>query len=809
MKNSRNLIISTASNRLSKQWKKENITWTSFVERLSKPIITTESIDEFLTFPKSKQDDIKDVGGFVGGSLKGNLRRNSAVENRSLITLDLDNLAHGDDEKILKTLHGLGCGFAVYSTRKHTKVKPRLRVILPLARSVSADEYEPIARKIASFIGMRYCDPTTFQAVRLMYWPSHSKDSDYVFEYADKPLVDGKGILGMYADWKDVRQWPEVPEAKKLYQNMRKKQENPLEKNGIVGAFCRRYNILEAIEGFIPGVYEACDVEGRLTYIEGSTTAGAVLYEDGLFLYSHHATDPCSQKLVNAFDLIRLHKFGHLDSSAEDNTPVNRLPSWTEMVTFINTKTPVKQDILRERREQASNEFGVVPYKEVAVEGEVIDADTEDWMGKLDCNNHGYPYPTIPNIVCILKNDVDIKDKIYYEEFSNRIIINDHLPWAPDKYEERIWSDIDDSGLRWFFENFYKITGVKKIEDGLNLITKENSKNAIEEYLIKLEWDGVNRLETLLIDYFGCADNVYTREVSIKTFVAAVRRAVIGNIKWDHMPILIGSQGIGKSTFLKMLGGKWFNDSLATFEGKEACELIQGSWIVEIGELTGLRKSEVNAAKQFLSRQDDIFREAYGRRTQKYPRRCIFFGTANDSDFLRDSSGERRYWPIDTGEINPKKSIFNDLENEVDLIWAEAYSLAKNSEVSLVLSKEAENIASVAQETHKEENAKKGIIVDYLEKKIPKSWTTMDLFARRTFLNDYEKQVELHKDLEERDKICVLEIWEEALGCDKRYLKRVDSREISEIMNGLKGWEKIKSTARFGKYGIQKGYKKV
>jgi len=216
MENSRKLIISEANNRLSKQWVTTEITWSEFVERLGKPKVTAETLDEFLSYSKSKQDDIKDVGGFVGGKLKGNLRRSEAVESRSLITLDLDNLAYEDDTKIIKTLNSLECAYAVYSTRKHQTTKPRIRVIFPLAEDISAEEYEPIARKVASFIGLRYCDPTTFQAVRLMYWPSHSIDSDYVFTYADKPMLDGAAILNMYDNWKDISTWPEVPDAQKL-----------------------------------------------------------------------------------------------------------------------------------------------------------------------------------------------------------------------------------------------------------------------------------------------------------------------------------------------------------------------------------------------------------------------------------------------------------------------------------------------------------------------------------------------------------------------------------------------------------------
>ena len=812
MENSRKLVISEANNRLSKQWVTTEITWSEFVERLGKPKITAETLDEFLSYSKSKQDDIKDVGGFVGGKLKGNLRRSEAVESRSLITLDLDNLAYEDDTKIIKTLNSLGCAYVVYSTRKHQTTKPRIRVIFPLAEDVSAEEYEPIARKVAEFIGLRYCDPTTFQAVRLMYWPSHSIDSDYVFTYADKPMLDGKAVLNMYADWRDVTTWPEVPDAQKLHQNMLKKQENPLEKEGMVGAFCRRFNIYEAIDEFLPGVYEPCDVADRLTFIGGSTTAGAIVYQDGLFLYSHHATDPCSQKLVNAFDLVRLHKFGHLDIQAEVNTPVAKLPSWLAMKEWVMARTDVKKDLLKERQQKAIAEFSIVDDKnEEVLEGEIVE-DDDNWKDNIQYSADGMKaLSTLANIILILRNDKELKFKIFKDIFSSRILVRDGVPWDR-KFEtpDRIWNDTDDAGLRWYLESFYGITSINKIMDGVSLIAEENAENKVATRLQSTQWDGEKRIETLFIDYLGCDDNAYTREISEKSLVAAVRRAIFGGIKWDNMPILIGPQGVGKSTFLKILGMDWYNDSLVNVEGKDACELIQGSWILEMGELSSLRKSELNLVKNFLSRTDDIFRASYGRRAQKYPRRCAFFGTANDTNFLRDETGNRRFWPIDCFIHRPKKSIFDDLKDELEQIWAEACELAKDKTYNLVLSKEALELAVKEQELHLEDNVYKGIILDYLDKKIPKNWNTMDLFARRTYLNEYETMSLQYdeKDLALRDKVCAAEIWEEALKMDIRYLKKSDSIEINKILSALFRWEKIKQSSRFGKYGVQKGFKR-
>nr|DAY11146.1 MAG TPA: virulence associated protein E [Caudoviricetes sp.] len=812
MENSRKLVISEANNRLSKQWVTTEITWSEFVDRLGKPKVTAETLDEFLSYSKSKQDDIKDVGGFVGGKLKGNLRRSEAVESRSLITLDLDNLAYEDDTKIIKTLNGLGCAYAVYSTRKHQTTKPRIRVIFPLAEDVSADEYEPIARKVASFIGLRYCDPTTFQAVRLMYWPSHSIDSDYVFTYADKPMLDGAAILNMYDNWKDISTWPEVPDAQKLHQNMLKKQEDPLEKEGMVGAFCRRFNIYQAINEFLPGTYEPCDVADRLTFIGGSTTAGAIVYQDGLFLYSHHATDPCSQKLVNAFDLVRLHKFGHLDIQSEVNTPVAKLPSWIAMKEWVMAKTDVRKDLLKERQQKAIAEFSIVNDKnEEILEGEIVE-DDDNWKDNIQYSADGMKaLSTLSNIILILRNDKELKFKIFKDIFSSRILVRDGVPWDR-KFEtpDRIWTDTDDAGLRWYLESNYGITSTNKIIDGVNLIAEENAENKVATRIQSTQWDGEKRIETLFIDYLGCEDNVYTREVSEKSLVAAVRRAIYGGIKWDNMPILIGPQGVGKSTFLKILGMEWYNDSLVNVEGKDACELIQGSWILEMGELSSLRKSEMNLVKNFLSRTDDIFRASYGRRAQKYPRRCAFFGTANDTNFLRDETGNRRFWPIDCFIHKPKKSIFIDLIEDLEQIWAEACELAKDKSYSLVLSKEALEIAIKEQDSHSEDNVYKGIILDYLDKKIPNTWESMDLFSRRTYLNEFETMSKQYdeNDLILRDKICAAEIWEEALKMDIRYLKKSNSIEINKILSTLHKWEKLKQSSRFGKYGVQKGFKR-
>src|SRR5690606_2790431 len=261
-------------------------------------------------------------------------------------------------------------------------------------------------------------------------------------------------------------------------------------------------------------------------------------------------------------------------------------------------------------------------------------------------------------------------------------------PWDPRK-ERRQWTDVDDAGLRHYLERVYGITGKDRIFDALSLCAHKNRINDVKDYLTSLKWDGVKRLDTLLIDYLGAEDNVYTRAVIRKSLAAAVARVMTPGCKYDYVPILVGPQGIGKSTFLRLLGKDWYSDSLQTFEGKEASEMIQGVWINELGELSGLSRAEINAVKQFLSRTEDIFREPYGRRTNRYPRRCVFFGTTNEDEFLRDRTGNRRFWPVVVGVQEPKKNVFRDLPEEVDQIWAEAF-LAWQLGEPLYLTGEAE-----------------------------------------------------------------------------------------------------------------------
>ena len=795
----RKVTISIGTNRRAAAWQAQDLLVSELWNRLKTPIRSSETLAEYMRLKKSEQDELKDVGGFVGGVLNGSRRKAGNIVGRDIITLDLDNIPSGGKDDVLRRVEALGCGYCVYSTRKHHPAAARLRVLLPLDRTVTAEEYEPIARKTAECIGLEFADPTTFEVSRLMYWPSCCSDSEYVYVVGDKPFISADGMLAMYADWHDMTQWPALP-GKEQFTRLAVKQGDPESKNGVVGAFCRVYDIHRAMDELLPGIYEPVDnMPGRYTYIDGSTTGGAVLYENGKFLYSHHATDPCGGKLVNAFDLVRIHKYGEKDGDAASGTPANRMPSFTAMCEYALGLSEVSSLLTRERFASAVKDF-----EGLGAAGENESSDSLDWAEELETNGQsGAIKPTINNVLIILEHDPMLKGRFALNEFASRGEVLGKLPWD-QRDKRRLWDDNDNQGLYWYFERVYKITGNGKIDGALSLHSNKFAFNDIQNYLggLKGKWDGVPRLDTLFIDYLGAQDSPYTRAVTRKAFTAAVARAMTPGCKFDNMLILSGPQGIGKSTILDKMSRGWFNDSIRTFEGKEASELLQGVWLVEISELDAFRRTDVARIKQFLSLRADRFRAAYGRNVKEIPRSCVFFGTCNDSEFLQDATGNRRFWPVDTGEQERIKNVWTDLDAEIDNLWAEAVMRWQLGE-PLYLTGDVEEAAKLKQEEHREVSSREGIIKEFVEKQVPEDWSKWSIDKRRMF---WAGSIQGEVKLIQRDRICALEVWCEAFGGQVKEMKKSDTREINSVLNSMKIWKKSSEVLRFGEYGVQRGF---
>lgn len=773
----------------SKTWHNKTVYWSELVSKLATPIKTSETYKDFIKASKAEQSKIKDVGGFVGGYLNNGKRNKNSVLYRQLITLDIDfsNSNIWWDFTLL-----YNCAAAIHSTHKSCKTNMRHRLILPLDRQVGVEEYQAISRMIASDLGLEYFDQSTFDTNRLMFWPSISSDAEYYFEIQDGPWLNADSVLARYNDWSNVNEWPTTSSYSDFIHEAIDKQEDPLEKSGIVGVFCRAYTIQEAIEAFLEDEYKAAG-ENRYTYVKGSTAAGLVVYNDK-FAYSHHGTDPAGGRLCNAFDLVRIHKFGHLDTGKSKDDTESK--SYKQMELFATKDAKTKKQIAEEKLAEAKLDFaeGVQPDEEY----------DNSWVSELEANRSGDYVNSANNINLILQNDQFLKNAFKFNIFDNKRYINKTMPWRVITKTDQ-FKDVDYSGVRNYIECIYGIAASSKIDDALSLEFEKHSFHPIREYIKSISWDNKNRIDTLLIDYFGAEDNAYTRGAIRKTLCAAVARVFDPGVKFDLVLILSGPQGTYKSTFIKKLGMDWFSDTFSTLQGKEAFEQIQGAWIIEIAELAGLKKAEVETIKHFVSKREDSFRPAYGRVVETYKRQCIFIGTTNRSDFLRDTTGNRRFMPVDVRTDYVTKSVITDLtQYEIDQIWAEAYVLYKNNEALYLVDTE-ESIAKDIQYSHTELDERTGLIEEYLEKLYPSNWDELDLFHRLKWLEDPLSE----KGTTKKDVVCVAELWVECLGKNRWDMTRYNTRELNDIMKNIKGWEYVNKTRRFSIYGPQRYFKRI
>lgn len=813
--------IAVAPSRQSTSWRNVKTSWQDFLQdHLLTPCRTNETMAEYAAMKKPERDRVKDQGGFVGGYLEGGRRKKESVKLRQLICLDADNIPKGVDfPAMVAEKGGVPC-YAIYPTHSATPDKPRYRLVIPCGRPLAPEAYEPAARIIAKRIGIEYFDPTTYEASRLMYWPTCPKDAPYQclhFESPDGAWADPDALLNAYEDWRDASAWPIGQTETQAHARTIKRLGDPREKQGIVGAFCRAYTITEAISAFLPDTYTRVDgTEDRYTYAYGTTTGGVIIYDDDLHAYSHHATDPISGKDVNAFDLVRLNKFAQLDEDVDEKTPVNKYPSYTAMTAFARQDEKVRGILV----EMAAQEFDDGLLDDAGEDGDddkkaIAEARHAlrmklDWTAKMT-----RILATAKNFLMILNLDPELRGIAALDHFSHRIVLRKDTPWRKLRAGENpVWTDADDAQLRNFIGTHYGGLASKAlIDDAFTEVTSKNAFHQVKDWWKNLTWDGVPRVGRLLIDYLGAEDNAYTREVTETFFKAGVARVMRPGTKFDCCLVLTGPQGIGKSTILARMGGRWFNDSIVSIKGKDPLEQLIGSLIIELGEMQAATRAENDELKAFISRQTDKFRAPYGRRTEEYPRQCIFAATTNDDIFLKDRTGGRRFLIVPCAG-NAARDLWQEFTpEEAAQCWAECIALYRKNP-NLELSKESRDAAREMQESHTEGAELSGLVEAYLNRALPPHWDSMGLEERREWLDSPAIDAQ-DEGYVKRERVCTLEIWCECLGNSQKSMRNLDARNLNTIMQHMPGWKphrdgKSKSgMVRFPLYGRQRAYDRV
>lgn len=780
MHTTQELDISFGKYRADVNWKPEYLTWEEFVDRLRKVRRTQETMGQYDRMSNSDRSKGKDGPAFVGGLIRGGRRKKENIDSRSLITLDADFA----DEDFLFTVELMlgGMAYVVYSTHSHRPTKPKYRLVVPANRSMSPDEYAAVSRKLADNIGMEYFDKTTFDVHRLMYLPSCSKDAEPVLEEYEGEIVSVDDILRQYDDWKDVLQWPRHKDDKAGSVLAGKKVQDPKEKYGVIGLFCRAYTIEEGIDTFLSDAYVSGTISNRYTYIQGTSANGLEIYPKQDLAYSHQDSDIVADgRTYNLFDLVRVHKFGHLDENVKEFTPDAKKPSHIAMEKWATEQSKVRKLSVAERNAE---------FVEMVDDEELED---EDWEMKIEVHHKtGCPLPTAGNIEMILTHGC-WRNILAYDAFGNTEVIRKALPWRQKERIERSyepWLGSDDKRLQHWISKVYGINASKMIQNAFTEAVHRHTFHPIQSFIESTAWDGVKRAERLFITYLGAVDTHYVRQVTRKMLLAAVTRIYRSGCKFDQMLVLIGPQGTGKSSLLAKMGHDWFSDSLRTFENKEAGEHLQSGWIFEISELSVMKKSEVEEVKAFLSKTEDRYRVAYDRQVSEFPRKCVFFGTTNTRDFLRDSSGNRRFWPVDVASERAEHNHWDCLDSgEVQQIWAEVLSWFK-AEESLELDKEAHNEAKKQQENHMQSDPREGLIQEWLETPIEDEWA-----------EDTPKQL--------RHRVCAAQVWVECLGNRKGDMKPWDAKELCDILRHIPGWKERGKRVRVNEYGKQTVFERI
>ena len=778
----RDLKIAYGNSRQAKFWSNKTIKFDELCDRLRTPIRTSESAEEYTKLPKAQRDEIKDKGGFVAGHLRDNRRQANKVECRSMLVYDLDGIQADFLKDIGSRVENKGC---YYTTHSHLPERPRARMVIPVTRDMTADEFNAAVRYYAAdngFISM--LDPCSFSPHQLMYWPTCPSNGEYLVGVIEGAWLDPDTIFAKHPNWRDCSLLPTTPKESKAAEHGGAQQKDPLEKDGVVGLFNRVFfPISTAIDTFLSEVYApTADNTERYDYLPGEGSAGVVVYDDK-FTYSHHATDPAGGKLCNAFDLVRLHKFGD---------DANK--SFKEMCEFALAIDKVKIQLALERKESVDRDFG----------------DNENWESLLKYQPRSNVLEnSVWNEMLILNNDLDYAN-FAFNEMANRVQITGTLPWDRPK-DNKFWRDADTAQMKALIDIHYVPFSSRNHEVSFTKVADDRRFHPVRDYLNGLpKWDGKKRVENLLIRYLQADNTDYVKTVTRKTFAAAVARIYHPGVKYDCVLVLDGIQGIGKSTLFKdLVGDEYYSEtlSLTDMNDKSGAEKLQGFWIMEIAELAGMKKADIEKVKAFLSTSDDKYRPSYGKTVESHPRQCIIIASVNgERGYLRDITGNRRFWVVKLNQTEQKKT-WHFTQEDRDQIWAESKYYYENGE-KLYLEGDMISRAEEVQRDAMEVDERQGMVEEYLETLLPLSWESMDVYARKNYLAERDAPT-TEKGITQRNIVSNAEIWCECFGRSLADLKPADSYAIAALMTQIDGWQRTSKIRRCSPYGKQRLYERT
>lgn len=739
------LDIATAPKRDSARWAQTTLEW--------------EDLIGWLDSPARK----KECGNYVLGVLRDGKRSKATLVSRSAITLDADSADPSLPEMLDLTFPHAAI---VHTTYTSAPDDLRLRIIIPVDRPLLPDEYVEAATVLIKRFGEAQFDPGSVQPERYMFKPAAQRPEWFQSWVIPGEPISAEELLAAFDPDLSKLESPKPSRTKR----------DPFAIEGIVGAFNRAYSIQEAIDAFeLPYVSVGAD---RWSLVGSRSVAGLNLIADGL-VFSHHVTDPVWGKTCSAFDLVRIHRYGDLDEGQSEQTPVNRLKSFDAMSEMASTNEKVVRELIGGDFMEELDEI----------------ADEVDWRTTLKFDKRGRLIDDIRNWEKIAAHDPAFT-KLVFNDMTYTVETTGDLPWRNLDPIGTVFSAIDQAALCHYVEREYHIRPQRYLMDEVvRVVAQKRIVNPLKDYLNGLVWDGKPRLEECLP---GVVPTEYTRMVARKSLVAAVGRALNPGCKWDHTLVLFGPEGLGKSYWIeRMAKGYWA--TLGPINNKDTYLTMLRSWIMVADEGHSLRKADADVQKEFLTRTTDVFRLPYDRDTGVHKRHCVIWSTTNDEIFLRRQEGNRRFLIVHCEE----KVDFAALTEEyVDQLWAEAVHLYKHGELLFLDEVQSEQAAS-HREAYTEEDTLTGVILEWLNTRVPEDWEDMSPDQRRDWMRN-RRDGFVPEGTKLIAQTCSRQIWVECLGNSYGSARKMDLVEIASALKRLPGWwSDSKARTRMKDYGPQ------
>lgn len=757
--------VALATKRDSKHWTMDTVSWDDLISWVENP------------------GTRKEAGNYVLGTLEPttvrhpgakrectNLHRNKrAVRDRWCVTLDVDHPRRGffDEIQLLWQHRAL-----LHTTHSSTPDEPRYRMLVPLDRTVTPEEYSACAIALMDQLGAKQFDHGSREPERYMFKPAAKRPEWYRhLELPGEPYPVDE-LLAAYEESLQGKELPAPPRNKR----------DPFELTGIPGAFNRAYPELdELIEAYeLP--YERSGAD-RWHLVGARSAGGMGQVTPGLY-FSHHAGDPAGGQTCSAFDLVRLHRFSDLDEEAPDGTPIVQLPSHKAMCDLASQDTRVVADFV-----------GAEFDKEL---DDIVEDDR--WRaGFILSTRTGKVEDVVHNWDLIRDNDA-VFQALFFNEMTLAVEIDRDLPWRTYDADHETFTATDRAEFLMHIEREYGFRPAKWYLDGLvDAKAAERKHNPVRDYLDGLEWDGTPRLEECLP---GVRPTAFTRMVARKSMVAAVARIFQPGCKWDHTLVLFGSEGLGKSYWMDKMS-RGYSAPLGRIGDKDTLIAMQRSWIMVSDEGHSLRKADAEAQKEFLTRTEDVFRLPYEREAQAHKRHSVIWSATNDEVFLRRQEGNRRFLIVHCEE----RVDFAQLTDQyVDQVWAEAVHRYRAGEVLFLDETESET-AAAERERFIEEDALQGIIENYLSTLVPGDWAGRSIQERQVWLEDQANG--LVRGTEPITEVCSVQLWTEALGRRFGEHNRIDLLTITESLKRIPGWVARPGRHRVPNYGPQMVFQRL